>query len=82
VTHSFLLKGENSPQCLSCGSSLIVEHVLVACNALMHLLEQFFNERALPHQFLAVSSQKIVDLIKAIGFLPETVMSFVNSSQL
>jgi hypothetical protein len=68
VTNLFLLTGENPSQCSVCGGSLTVEHLLVASSALMPIRQQFFNERTFPAIFDNVSSRKIVDLIKAIGF--------------
>jgi kelch-like protein 2/3 len=68
ATHSFLLKRENPPQCSSCGGPLTVDHLLVTCNALTPIRQQFYDERTLSAVFNNVSSRKIVDFIKAIGF--------------
>jgi ribonuclease HI len=68
ATLSYLMKRENPPQCSSCGGPLTVEHLLVACNALTPICQQFFDERTLSAVFNNISSRKIVYFIKAIGF--------------
>jgi hypothetical protein len=65
ATHSFSLKRENLPQCSACGGPLTVEHLLVACSALMPTRQLFFNE--LSAVFSNVPLRKIFDLIKAIA---------------
>ena len=32
ITHSFLLKGEESPVCIGCDNRLTIEHILLTCS--------------------------------------------------
>jgi ribonuclease HI len=68
ATHSYLLKGENPPQCSGCSAPLTVEHLLVSCSVVKKTRLQFFNESSLLSVFSNVAPRKIVDFIKAVGF--------------
>ena len=64
---SYLLKGENAPQCAACGGLLTVEHLLVSCGGHAQTRRQFYVESTLRAVFNNVSPRKIVDFTKAIG---------------
>ena len=42
ITHSYLLKGEEEPQCIPCNAPLTIKHVLVDCLDLAPTRERFF----------------------------------------
>jgi hypothetical protein len=62
ANHSFLLKLKRFTH------RVTVEHLLVACRALMPIREPYFNECTISTVFSHVPPRKIVDFIKAIGF--------------
>jgi hypothetical protein len=79
ATHSYLLRGENPPQCSICAAPLTVEHPLVTCSGLKRTLLQFFNEVLLPSVFSSVASRQIAAFIKIIGFIAKCELLHVSS---
>ena len=43
LTHSYLLSGDDSPTCQSCGIPLTVKHILVECANLRDIREKYFT---------------------------------------
>ena len=43
ITHSFLLKGEEPPVCITCDKRLTVEHILLFCSDLIEIRESYFT---------------------------------------
>ena len=67
LTHSYLLKGEDQPECIPCGSQLTVEHVLVDCVDFAIIRAQYFNVRSMKQLFNTVSTSLILSYLKHIG---------------
>ena len=45
ITHSYLLKGEEEPQCIPCNARLTIKHILVDCVDLAPIRQRFFSCR-------------------------------------
>ena len=45
ITHSYLLKGEEEPQCIPCNALLTIKHILVNCVDLAPIRQSFFSCR-------------------------------------
>ena len=43
ITHSYLLKGGENPQCIPCNASLTIKHILVDCVDLAPTRQRFFD---------------------------------------
>ena len=43
ITHGFLLRGENIPECVSCRAQLTVEHIFLHCIDYIDIRARYFN---------------------------------------
>ena len=66
LTHSFILKQEPQPQCLTCQTTCTVKHILIECRAFAVIRKQFFKVNSLTVLFENI---KIDDIL---SFLRET----------
>ena len=66
LTHSFLLKQNDHPECTTCSCALTVEHILLHCPALSPSRLKYFNVSSLFELFNNVSAQNIVHFLKEI----------------
>jgi len=68
LTNSYLLKGENQPECQACQSSLTVKLVLIDCTQLSAVCQRYFRVDTLKELFEIVESRNIIAFIKDINF--------------
>ena len=68
LTHSFVLKKEQPPQCTHCQVPLTVQHILIDCTHFDSQRVQYFNSTSLHDVLKNVNPQNIIDFIKAIGY--------------
>ena len=66
LTHSFILKQEPQPQCLTCQTTCTVKHILIECRAFAVIRKRFFKVNSLTELFENI---KIDDIL---SFLRET----------
>ena len=66
LTHSFILKQEPRPQCLTCQTTCTVKHILIECRSFAVIRKRFFKVNNLTDLFENV---KIDDIL---SFLRET----------
>jgi len=74
-THSFLLWGDDLPECGTCQCPLTVKHILVECVDLKDVRNKHFVASSIKDVFDNVEAQKIVDFIKR-EFNPEKYMAW------
>ena len=68
LTHSYLLKGEPPPECVTCNCHLTISHILVDCIEYdLFRLILFENNFTLTDIFNNVSPNKIISFIKRTG---------------
>ena len=67
LTHSYLLKQENSPDCSSCHCLLKVQHVLIDCPNYHPIRVKYFASHNLHDLFSSVHPLCIVDFLKEIN---------------
>ena len=68
LTHSYLLKGESPPDCVTCDCRLTTSHILVDCIEYdFFRLILFENNFTLTDIFNNVSPNKIISFIKRAG---------------
>ncbi len=67
MTHSYLFKNEDAPECFSCSSIFTVKHFLVECDDFAHIRRQFYYVRDLKDLFDIVSPTTILSFIHASG---------------
>jgi ribonuclease HI len=66
LTHSYLLKQENSPDCSACHSLLTVQHILLDCPNYHTVRVKYFTSRNLHDLFGTVRPICILDFLKEI----------------
>ena len=68
LTHSYLLKGDPPPECVTCDCRLTISHILVDCIEYdFFRLILFENNFTLSDIFNNVSPNKIISFIKRTG---------------
>ena len=70
LTHSFILKQEPQPQCLTCQTTCTVKHILIECRTFAVIRKRFFKVNNLTDLFENV---KIDDIL---SFLRETELLY------
>ena len=66
VTHSYLLKGEEGPQCIPCNAPLTFNHILIDCVDLAPPRQRFFHVDSLTTLFDTVKFESLFDFLKEI----------------
>ena len=67
LTHLYLLKDEDQPECIPCQASLTVEHILLDCIDFALVRPKYFNVATLNQLFNTVPPVKIINYLKEIG---------------
>jgi len=68
LTNSYLLKGENQPECQICHSLLTVKHILIDCTCFSAAHQRYLGVDTLKELFENVESRNIVAFIKDANF--------------
>ena len=68
LTHSFLLSGDDLPECGSCQCPLTVKHILVECVDLKDVRNKHFVASFIKDLFNNIESHKIINFIKETCF--------------
>lgn len=67
LTHSYLLKKEQAPECHKCNLPLTVEHVLIGCSIYTSQRSKYFiNCNSIEDLFNSLSCKVIIDYLKEI----------------
>jgi len=64
LTHSFLLSGDDLPECGTCQCSLTVKHILVECVDFKDIRNKHFVASSIKDLFDNIEAHKIIDFIK------------------
>ena len=67
LTHCFLLKGEEPPQCIACDCQLTVKHILFDCVDIIESRNRHFNVDAFKELFEKVPPDSILSYLHEIG---------------
>ena len=67
LTHSYLLKREDQPFCISCNEPFTVKHFLINCIEFSHMRRQFFQTNDLRYLFENVPTDNILMFLKHIN---------------
>jgi len=68
LTHSYLLSGDDLPECGNCQCPLTVKHILVECVDLKDVRNKHFVAYSIKDVFDNVKAQKSIDFIKETHF--------------
>ena len=64
LTHSFILKQEQQPQCASCQTPCTVKHFLVECKAFALIRKRFFNTNNMKDIFEKVNMDDVLSFLR------------------
>ena len=64
ITLSYLLKGEEEPQCIPCNAPLTINHILVDCVDLAPTRQKCFHVDSLTTLFDTVKFESVFDFLK------------------
>ena len=67
LTHSYLLKREDQPFCISCNEPFTVKHFLIDCIEFSHVRRKFFQTNDLRYLFENVPADNILVFLKHIN---------------
>ena len=67
LTHSYLLRGEDAPECIPCQSLLTVEHILIHCVDFALARAKYYNAASLKQLFDTVDPRKVVSFLREIN---------------
>ena len=67
LTHSYLLKREDQPFCISCNEPFTVKHFLIDCIEFFHVRRQFFQTNDLRYLYENVPNDSILMFLKHIN---------------
>ena len=67
MTHCFLLKKEDQPQCIPWQCVLSGEHILLTCPEFDQSRQKYFDVTSLKEVFNKVASVKILNFLREIG---------------
>ena len=67
LTHSYLLKREDQPFCISCNEPFTAKHFLIDCIEFSHVRRQFFQTNDLRYLFENVPADNILFFLKHIN---------------
>ena len=74
LTHSYLLSGDDSPTCQSCGIPLTVKHILVECANLRDVRQKYFTVSSVADLFKSVDNHTVINLSRKPIFLQRAAM--------
>ena len=67
LTHSFILKQEPQPQCLTCQTTCTVKHILIECRAFAVTRKRFFKVTSLTELFENVKIDDFLSFLRETG---------------
>ena len=67
LTHSFLLKQEQQPQCSTCQTPCTVKHFLLECRIFAPIRKRFFNANNMKDLFEKVDMDNILSFLREVG---------------
>ena len=67
MTHSYLLKGEQPPECIPCNSILSVKHLLIECTDLAPYRDKYFHFDSLKALFDTVKLESLFEFLKEVN---------------
>ena len=63
LTHSFLLSGDDLPECGTCQCPLTVKHILVECVDLIDVRNKHFVASSIKDLFDSIEAHKIIEFL-------------------
>ena len=67
LTHAYLLKGEEVPQCIPSFTQLSVQHILLECADFAPIRDSFFKAQSMRQLFESVKPELLFDFLREIN---------------
>ena len=67
LTHSYLLRGEDAPECIPCQSLLTVKHILIHCVDFALARAKYYNAASLKQLFNTLDPRQIFSFLREIN---------------
>ena len=67
VTHSYLLQGEEQPQCVGCDASFTVRHFLLECSYFAQVRNNYFHVENMKELFQDIHIDSIMTFLRQIN---------------
>jgi ribonuclease HI len=67
ITHSYLLRNDDMPECVSCQCPLTINHILIDCVEFSYVRTKYFTAGDMRTLFHTVNPKNIFDFLKEIG---------------
>ena len=67
LTHGYILKGEDQPECYACGTFLTMKHIFIDCTDFTPARSKYFNVASMQQLFTTVTADHILSFLKEIG---------------
>ena len=67
LTHQYLVKREDPPECIPCDTELTVKHILLECVDFALSRKDFFNATTMKALFESTDPQRVLDFLKQIS---------------
>jgi ribonuclease HI len=67
ITHSYLLRKQDKPECVFCVEPLTIEHLLLNCADLIQTRQNYFQCNSMRELFQTVSNDVILSFLKETG---------------
>ena len=71
LTHSFILKQEPQPQCLTCQTTCTVKHILIECRVFAVIRKRFFKVNSLTDLFENVRIDDVLSFLRETELYPK-----------
>ena len=66
LTHSFILRKEQTPVCVVCNTALTIKHILIESTDLSEVRKKYFEQKSLYSHFQDVSPEIIFDFLREV----------------
>ena len=67
LTHMYLLKGEDQPECVGCQHPLTVKHILLDCIDFSHIRSKYYNVSSMSELFDKIHPTLILNYLREAG---------------
>ena len=67
ITHSYILKGEDPPECVSCNVPFTVKHFMTTCTDLQPTRDKYYNVHDMQELFDTIQITSILDFLKEVN---------------
>ena len=79
VTHSYLLQGEEQPQCVGCDAPFTVRHLLLECGDFAHVRNNCFHVDNMKELFQDIHIDSIITFLRQVNLFNKILLLFLKS---